>query len=418
MKNIIVFLLITFQVLLFTHLSLAQNDQKDKAIMREIPEGRGYYNETIMKDIKATEATGESVKTYKRFQVDFTGMHLPNKVDMYTSQWHNKTISQGNTGTCWDFSTTSFIESEIYRQTKQEVRLSEMYTVYWEYVEKAKRFVQERGNSVFAQGSEGNAVSRIYKKYGIVPSSVYDGKLYGEKFYNHDPMYNEMNSYLQTLKRDNNWNEEVVISTIKSILNHYMGEPPVEFNLNGKKYTPKQYLADVLKINMDDFVDILSYMQQPFWKKVEYETEDNWWHDKSYYNVPVNDFIKIVKEAIRKGFTIAIGGDVSEPGFDRDNQVGIIPTFDIPSAYIDDYAKEMRFSDKSTTDDHGMHLVGYMEQDGKDWFLIKDSSSGSRNNDPTAKEFGYYFMNEDYIKLKIMDITLHKDAVKEVLKKF
>jgi bleomycin hydrolase len=293
-----------------------------------------------------------------------------------------------------------------------------MYTVYWEYIEKAKGFVRKRGNSAFAQGSESNAVTGNYKKYGIVPLSDYPGKVNNEKFYNHDIMYNEMNSYLQSVKKNNSWNEEEVISTIKSILNTYMGAPPAEITYDGRKYTPKQYLSEVLKLNMDDYVDILSYMQKPFWKKVEYDVDDNWWHDSTYYNVPAEVFIGIIKKAVRSGYTIAIGGDVSEPGFDREYQVGIVPTFDIPSEYIDDYAKQMRFTDKITQDDHGMHIVGYTEKNGRDWYLVKDSGSGSRNNNPNAKEFGYYFINEDYVKLKMMDFTIHKDAVKEIISKF
>jgi bleomycin hydrolase len=115
---------------------------------------------------------------------------------------------------------------------------------------------------------------------------------------------------------------------------------------------------------------------------------------------------------------LAIGGDVSEAGFLRSTQVAMIPQFDIPSEYIDEYARQFRFSNKTTTDDHGMHLIGYTEKDGVTWFLVKDSSSGSRNNDEQAPEFGYYFFHEDYFKLKMMDFTVHKDAVKKILKKF
>ena len=387
-------------------------------MLKEIKGETGFYYQTIMKDARTVEAKQSPEKLNKHFQMDFTGMELPVKFDLYKSYWHNKPVSQGNTGTCWDFSTTSFYESEIYRLTKQEVKLSEMYTAYWEYVEKARRFVQERGNSVFSQGSEANAVARIYKKYGIVPLSVYNGVTRGEEYYNHEAMYNEMNSYLQSVKRDNIWNEALVLSTIRSILDSYMGMPPSEFTLNGKKYTPKQYLSDVLKLNTDDYVDFVSYMQEPFWKQVEYKVEDNWWHNSEYYNVPVEDFMKIIKYAVRNGYTVGIGGDISEPGFDRDKQVAMVPSFDIPSAYIDDNAKQMRFSNKTTEDDHGLHLVGYLEKDGNDWYLVKDSGAGSRNNDPKAKEFGYYFFHEDYMKLKIMDITIHKDAVKDILKKF
>jgi bleomycin hydrolase len=145
---------------------------------------------------------------------------------------------------------------------------------------------------------------------------------------------------------------------------------------------------------------------------------DNWWHSKDYYNVPLDDYMRVLNDAIKKGFTVAIGGDVSEPGLSRETQCAMVPDFDIPSAYINDQARQFRFSNETTTDDHGMHLVGYTTVEGVNWYLIKDSSAGSRNNDENAKEFGYYFFNEDYIKLKMMGFTVHKDAVKGLLKKF
>ncbi len=390
----------------------AQN--KDKAIFRVVEPG--FYQNSILKDDREVKERITPVKEQKVFVVDFSGLSLPNKLNLYTNQqWHNPPVSQGNTGTCWCFSTTSFLETEAYRINKIKVKLSEMYIVYWEYVEKARRFVKERGNSVFDEGSEANAVPRIIKKYGIVPESDYTGLLEGRKFHNHEVMVKEMKNYLESLKINSAWDENTAISTIKSILNHYMGEPPAEIIINGKKITPKEYLTNVIKINPDDYVDILSYRQEPFYQFVEYKVPDNWWHSADYYNVPVDVFMETLKKVLRSGYTVSIGGDVSEPGFDRQTQCAVVPDFDIPSAYINDDARQFRFSNNTTTDDHGMHLVGYLEKDGKDWYLIKDSSSGSRNNDPDAPEFGYYFFSEDYVKLKMMDFMVHKDAVRDLI---
>jgi bleomycin hydrolase len=289
-----------------------------------------------------------------------------------------------------------------------------MFTVYCEYTEKAKRFIEERGNSVFGEGSEANAVQRVWKKFGVVPEDVYNGMKPGQKFHDHSKMYAEMNDYLQNIKKNNFWNEEEAVSTIKSIMNHYMGEPPAKFTVDGKEYTPKEYFEKIVDLNMDDYVDIFSLLEKPYWQKVEYPVEDNWWHNKDYYNVPLDEWLNAIKQAIRNGFTMAIGGDVSEPGYESHVQVAMVPTFDIPSAYIDENAREFRFNNHTTTDDHGIHLVGFENKDGKDWFLIKDSGSGSRN----AKNKGYYFYQEDYVKLKMMDFLVHKDAVKDLLSKF
>lgn len=394
---------------------------RDKGKMVEIPQGKGYYYQTIMKDVNAVNDSLTEKPPYYRFQMDQSGMKLPNKVDLYKRYWANPPISQGNTGTCWDFSTLSFYESEINRMTGKKVKLSEMYMVYWEYVAKARRYVEKRGNSLFDEGSEGNADARLAKQYGLMPESAYTGLIDGHKFHSHAKMVAEMKNYLESVKKNNAWNEEDVLATIKDIMNHYMGVPPTHFMVDGKDMTPMAYMKDYLKFDPNDFVEILSYKQKPFWQKVEYEVPDNWWHSKDYYNVPLDVFMKIIHDAIREGYTMSIGGDVSEAGFSRETQCAIVPDFDIPSAYINDDAREFRFANESTTDDHGMHMVGYLANfngDGKDWYLIKDSSSGSRNNDPNAPEFGYYFFSQDYVKLKMMGFTINRAAVKDILKEF
>jgi bleomycin hydrolase len=216
----------------------------------------------------------------------------------------------------------------------------------------------------------------------------------------------------------NAWNETEVISTIKSIMNHYMGVPPSTVKVEGKVYNPTQYLKDYMKLNMNDYFDVTSLMGKPYWEQVEYEVPDNWWHSKDFYNVPLDEFMKLIKASVRKGYTMMIGGDVSEAGFDAWNQIAIVPTFDIPSEYIDENARYYRIVNGSTTDDHGMHIVGYLEKDGKDWYLIKDSGAGSRNCGKESKNFGYYFFHEDYVKLKMSDVIVHRDMFKDLLGKF
>jgi bleomycin hydrolase len=392
----------------------AQNH--DKALFRNSEPG--FYQNSILRDDRELSSKTAPAEAKRYFVADQSGLDLPNKIDFYKNQfWHNSPISQGNTGTCWCFSTTSFLESEAYRLHKVQVKVSEIYTVYWEYVEKARRFVQERGNSLFDEGSEANAVTRIWKKYGVVPEEAYSGLLNGRKYHNHEAMVTEMRTYLESLKSTSAWDEERALATVKSIMNHYMGAPPTQVTVNGKTMTPSEYLKNGVQVNPDDYVDILSYEQEPFYKQVEYKVPDNWWHNIDYYNVPLDVFMSALKNAVRSGYSMSIGGDVSEAGLDRKTQCAIIPDFDIPSANINDDARQFRFSNSTTTDDHGMHLVGYFVKDGKDWYLIKDSSAGSRNNDQNAREFGYYFFSEDYVKLKMMDFMVHKDAVKEILQK-
>ena len=406
MRRTLPILLLGFIIILST--ALGQAPKKDRAVFVE---PKNEFLDTIKKESAASETKAQPLK--KQLQLDFSGLYRPSSVNDFKQYWHSQPVSQGVSGMCWCFSATSFFESEIYRLTKRQIKLSELHTVYWEYVEKARRFIQERGNSAFGEGSEANAVRRIWKTYGVVPGEAYTGLKQGQKFHDHSKLFVEMNNYLQGLKASNAWNEDEALNTIKSILIHYLGEPPKAVVVENKTMTPKEYLENVVRLNLEDYVEVMSLMEKPFYQFAEFEVHDNWWHSKEYFNVPLNDFMDAIKKAIRSGYTVCIGGDVSEPGYEGHAGVAIVPTFDIPSEYIDDHARQFRFSTGTTGDDHGIHMVGYLDKDGKDWYLIKDSGSGSRNN----AHPGYYFYTEDYAKLKMLGCTLHKDAVRDLLGK-
>ncbi|MBA4311622.1 MAG: peptidase C1 [Chlorobiaceae bacterium] len=407
MKQILHFLLIAICLFPLIHPSIKAQERRDKGIFID---SKNEFWDSVKITIDKFNKKEEPPK--KTFKLDFSSIKGPSTPDEFTQYWHFPPISQASTNTCWCFSTTSFFESEIYRLTKRKIKLSEMFTVYWEYIEKARRFVQEKGNSAFAEGSESNAVSRMWKMYGIVPAESYSGMKPGQIFHDHSKMYNELNAYLQSVKAANNWNEEATLSTIKAIMNSYIGEPPKTVKVDRKQMTPKEYFEKVVKLNVDDYIELMSLMDKPYYEFVEYEVPDNWWHSKDYYNIPLDVFMSGLNKAVRNGYSVCIGGDVSEPGIDGHAGMAVVPSFDIPSSYIDESARQMRFSNGTTGDDHGIHLVGYKEMDGKNWYLIKDSGSGSRNNTHP----GYYFYHEDFVKLKMLGFMVHKDAVKGVLK--
>ena len=242
---------------LFTSVASAQA-RHDKSVYKEYKSG--YYQNTIMRGITEQTEKKAPPKTQKYFKMDVTGMDVPTSPSQFTSVFRNTPISQGNTGTCWSFSSTSYYETEINRLTKQNISLSQLFTVYWEYVQKAKGFVDTRGESNFDEGSEANAVKRVYKEYGCVPYEDFSGYAGDVKIYNHSVMVQEMKNYLASVKAANAWNEYEVIATVKSILNHYIGTPPTSVTWMKKVYTPKDFLLQVCKLNMDDFVDVISLM--------------------------------------------------------------------------------------------------------------------------------------------------------------
>ena len=280
------------------------------------------------------------------------------------------------------------------------------------YLAKARRFIIERGDSYFAEGSEANAVLMMMDNHGAVPEEVYTGKKKYEK-HNHIQMFDEMESYLEFCKETNYWEENVILGTIKNILNQYMGTPPASFQWNGKSYTPLEFKNNVLKINSNDYVEFQSTTSQPFYKQGLFDVPDNWWLDESYYNIPLKEWHALIIKSIKNGYTVNIGGDVSEPGYVGEEDAAFIPDFIIPGKYINQDSREYGIYAGITEDDHGIHMVGHTKKDGYNWFLIKDSGRSSRK----GQYHGYYMWREDYVKLKMLTFMVHKDIVEKILGK-
>ncbi|MBN2135997.1 MAG: peptidase C1 [Acidobacteria bacterium] len=367
--------------------------------------------DAILKKIAEEKKAKKLKSTVLRF--DVSGIIKPTELEDFKSEFHFPPVAQYYTGTCWSYSATSFFETEIYRLHEKKIKLSEMFTAYWEYVEKAKGFFNTRGNSEFEQGSESDAVVRVWKKYGAVPYDVYDGILAEDGLHYHNPMRDEIFSFLNWCKDNNYWDEELIVETVKNILNKTMGAPPEEFMWNGKKYTPKSFLENEMQLNLDDYIQFQSTLSLPFYTQGVFDVPDNWWFSDEYYNIPLDDFINVINKAIENGYTLTIGGDVSEPGYNGWEEVQVVPSFDVPAEYINQSSREYRIYAGITEDDHGIHLIGYTKLDGHYWYLIKDSARSARQ----GKHKGYQFYRDDYVKLKMLTIGMHKDAAKDILAK-
>jgi bleomycin hydrolase len=288
-----------------------------------------------------------------------------------------------------------------------------MWTVYYEYLEKVRRFVKERGESLVTEGGEGNDLNRIWKTYGIVPEAVYPGIKAADQKHDHVRLIDEVSAYLDYVKANNLWDEQDVLNHVAVILNKHLGLPPQSFVFNGKQMTALEFLKNETPLNMNDYVDVMSTSFYPFFTFQEFAVPDNWWHSKDYLNLPLDEWYGLIVKAIKAGYSVGIGGDVSEPGKLGFKDVCFIPSFDIPQPYIDQDAREFRIANETSTDDHVIHLVGYTRFKGHDWFLIKDSGRSAR----WGKFEGYYFFRGDYIKLKILTFTVHKDILKNILPK-
>jgi bleomycin hydrolase len=341
------------------------------------------------------------------------GVVRPASPAAFTQAWHFPPQAQYRTGTCWSFGTTSFYESEVARLSGRQVKLSEMWTVYWEYIERMRRYVRERGDSFLGQGSEANALGYIWRTYGIVPAEAYPGVLTADGRHDHERLFERIESLAHWVKANNLWDEDVVIGMTRVLLDRELGPPPTQASWQGASYTPQEFLAKVLGLHLDDYVDLISTLRAPFYTRTELREPDNWRRDANSINVPLDEWFAALRSALAHGFTASLGGDVSEPGINGFEGIAVIPSFDMPAGLINQDARELRQYNEATTDDHIIHAVGTTKAGGFDWLLIKDSGRSAR----WGKFPGYYFYRADWVKLKTMAFTVHKDAVGDILAK-
>ncbi|MBU1534488.1 C1 family peptidase [Myxococcota bacterium] len=391
---------------------------KKDPVLKEMTEARKKDHQD--RD-KATAAITERHKKEKklrkeqrqRLQADLGSIPYPKSLAEFTTAFHNPPVPQFYTGTCWSFAATSYFESEIHRLTKKTVKLSEMWTVYHNYLEKARRYIRERGNSLVDEGDEPNAPVHLWKTYGVVPAEAYTGLTNGKKRHDHRDLVKEIKAYLAFVKNNSLWDEEWNLRHVALILDKHLGKPPVTFTYGKKNYTARSFHKEVTGLNMDDYVSVVSTTSSPFYTLMALDVPDNWRKSKDYYNVPLDQWFSSLQKAMAGGNTVVIGGDVSEPGRIAELDLFFVPTFDIPSALINQSSREFRIANHTTTDDHGIHLVGVAKNSPTPWFVFKDSGRSSR----WGKHKGYYFVSGDYLRLKILTWLGHRSLVKELLTK-
>ena len=319
-------------------------------------------------------------------------------------------LNQGKTSICWSFATSSFVESEMARLKLEPVRLSVMYPVYCAYLEKTRRFVQTKGESRYSPGDLFTGVPDLWQKYGALPASVYDHFTDDGHSLDQNKLYAELDDLTQEAKRQGRWDESHIILEAKRILNRHLGQPPKKFEFTGKHYTPISFLSDVVRLPWREYVMVTSFENAPFNTFTELQVPDNWRHNTNFFNLPLAVFYDSFKEAVRAGYTVAISMDTSEPAYKFTGRYCFIPDFDIPPAKIDQTAREVRFLNGATTDDHAIHVIGWNDFGGEDWFLAKDSWKTAWQDGHT----GDLFLHGSYVKLKVLAFIVHRDGVPQV----
>ena len=349
--------------------------------------------------------------------------------------------NQYRSGTCWCFSTLSFLESEaIKAKGIKDPALypdfSEMFVVRRSYAQRARKFVRLDGKLNFAVGSDAGDVLEVAKAYGLVDQKAYSGLQYGYDL----PVQGELDAVLKgyveaVVKNPNRKLTAVWPKGLEGILDAYMGQVPETFTVNGVTYTPESY-RDAQGLNLDDYISFTSFTHHPFYTTFAIEVEDNWRWTPSW-NVPLDEFMAIIDNAINNGYTVAWGGDVSEPGFTRNGLAILVDTeakatsgsdqerwvgkaedkpaekAAVKEIEVTQENRQLWFDEKTSTDDHGMHLYGIAkDQNGNKFYLIKNSWGES------GEYKGIWYMSEQFCKGKALNILVNKKAVpKEILKK-
>ncbi len=347
----------------------------------------------------------------KDLRVDWSKVKTPDKPGDFTQIWHLPPTPQFYTGTCWAFCSTSFLESEAKRLAGVEIKLSEMWTVYWEYMEKSRAYLESFGHTPLAQGGQDSGTLEILRKYGAMPRDSYPGVLAADGRHDHRDLVSELKGFLDWVLESGTWDTEQNMAYVRSILDKHLGAPPEDVVYQDKVYSPKAFSREVLQLDPDDYVGCVSRMDTPFYSRVLLDVTDNWRRNDDYLNLPLHDFYEVILKSLKAGYTVSIGGDNSEPGMDGKFDTAIIPEWDIPVKYINQASREFRIVNGTTGDDHGVHLVGYTRLGNRDWFLVKDSNRSSR----LGRYKGYYFWSGDFVKLKMLSFTVHKDMLEGLL---
>ena len=337
---------------------------------------------------------------------------------------------QGSSGTCWSYSGNSFLESEMIRMGKQPIDLAEIFTARMSYHDKAKLYVLNNGTGItWGEGGALHDVINMFRKYGIVPQETYTGLVNGQTRNNFAEMSEVIKEMLNVYaknpskKLSANW-----LDNIDSMLDAYLGKIPETFTYNNKKYTPKTFAKEVVGINPDDYVEISSYKDYPYYKPFVLPVPDNWSHDR-VWNVPMEELTTIIDYAIKNGYTVGWATDVSEPYFSYKNGIAYVPNINLnnidaetkanlfngpkPDKVITEDMRQDALNNLTTTDDHGMQITGLAkDQTGKEYYIVKNSW-GSTNDYK-----GYLYATKPYVQFKSTAILVHKDGIpKDIIKK-
>jgi bleomycin hydrolase len=333
--------------------------------------------------------------------------------------------NQSSTSTCWCFSGISLFESELLRMGKKPYDLSEMYIVRHTYEKKADMYARMHGNSTFAGGGEYGDLLNGSREVGLVPDIDYTGLNYGEIRHNHSEMDAGLKGYmdgvLKSSKLTTAW-----LRGLNGILDAYLGKIPANFTYEGKNYTPVSFMKE-LGINPDDYVILTSFNHHPFYKPFVLEIPDNW-AAGLFNNLPIDELMQVIDNSVMNGYTVAWASDMSDRGFSMKEGVAIIPEKNWnemtpeeaakafagphPEKVITQEFRQKEFDNFTTTDDHGMHIVGMATDQAENTFYKVKNSWGI-----AGKYDGFIYVSRPFVMLRTTNIMVNKNAIPPAIAK-
>lgn len=323
---------------------------------------------------------------------------------------------QASTGTCWCFATNSFIESELLRTGKGEHDLSEMFVVRHNYVRRIKDNILRRGNGNIGPGSIAHMYIWVMKNVGIMPEEAYNGINYDSKRHNHG----DLNTWVKSINTTAvEMKKPLPKEIVDGVLDAYLGKVPEKFTYQGKEYTVDSF-TKAMGLNADDYVEITSFTHHPFYEKVMVEVPDNWDY-ATMYNLPLDEMMQVIDNAINEGYTVAWDGDISEPGYAFRHFIAVNTKEDLrkqkdlkAKAKEESVTQESRqhgFETFATVDDHLEHITGIAkDQDGVKYYKTKNSWGVDSNGT------GYHYLSEEYVKAKTISILVHKNSIPKAIR--
>ncbi|WP_018628114.1 aminopeptidase C [Niabella aurantiaca] len=366
-------------------------------------------------------AQDDLIKKISGNSSDSTGFRFTNIINLAVTPVEN----QGSSGTCWSYSTNSFLESEMIKAGKKPVPLAKIYTARKSYEDKAANYVKMNGAVSWGDGGEPHDVINMYAKYGIVPEEAYTGLLNDAKTNNFSEMQAVLKAILDAVIKNPagvlspNWKK-----AFSATLDAYLGAVPPMFTYQHKSYTPQSFAKEVVGLDPNNYIEFISQNNTPYWQKAMMMVPDNWAFQWDY-NIPPTAITDVIDHALKNGYTVAWGTDVSEPYFSWPNGVAFVPQN--PTSYIkkiSDAQKKELFNgpkpepeitpelrqigieNSQTSDDHGMHIVGLAkDQNGKEYYIVKNSWG-------TGNDYkGYLHVTKAYVRFKTTSILVNKNAV-------